>query len=89
MIMTDLCLSLLLCLILINAIFVVRNKKLLSACLIFMAQSLIMVLIWIILQAPDLAITEAAVGSGVSSLLFFLALRRIHAIDQREEVHHE
>jgi uncharacterized MnhB-related membrane protein len=54
-----------------------------------MAQSLIIVLIWIILQAPDLAITEAAVGSGVSSLLFFLALRRIHAIDQREEVHHE
>ncbi len=89
MIMTDLCLSLLLCLILINAIFVVCTKKLLSACLIFMAQSLIMVLIWIILQAPDLAITEAAVGSGVSSLLFFLALRRIHAIDQREEVHHE
>ncbi|HBB60421.1 MAG TPA: sodium:proton antiporter [Lachnospiraceae bacterium] len=87
--MTDLCLSLLLCLILINAIFVVCTKKLLSACLIFMAQSLIMVLIWIILQAPDLAITEAAVGSGVSSLLFFLALRRIHAIDQREEVHHE
>ena len=89
MIMTDLCLSLLLCLILINAIFVVCTKKLLSACLIFMAQSLRMVLIWIILQAPDLAITEAAVGSGVSSLLFFLALRRIHAIDQREEVHHE
>ena len=89
MIMTDLCLSLLLCLILINAIFVVCTKKLLSACLIFMAQSLIMVLIWIILQAPDLAITEAAVGSGVSSLLFFLALRRIHAIDQREEVHHD
>lgn len=89
MIMTDLCLSLLLCLILINAIFVVCTKKLLAACLIFMAQSLIMVLIWIILQAPDLAITEAAVGSGVSSLLFFLALRRIHAIDQREEVHHE
>lgn len=89
MIMTDLYLTLLLCLILINAIFVVCTKKLLSACLIFMAQSLIMVLIWIILQAPDLAITEAAVGSGVSSLLFFLALRRIHAIDQREEVHHE
>lgn len=89
MIMTDLYLTLLLCLILINAIFVVCTKKLLSACLIFMAQSLIMVLIWIILQAPDLAITEAAVGSGVSSLLFFLALRRIHAINQREEVHHE
>ena len=76
----DLFLTLLLVLIIFNAVMVVCTKNLLAACIIFMAQSLIMVLIWILLQAPDLAITEAAVGTGVSSLLFFLALKKIHAI---------
>ena len=28
----------------------------------------------------DLAITEAAVGAGVTSILFFLTLKRIHAL---------
>jgi len=68
---------------------VVCARKLLSACLIFMAQSLIMVLVWILLQSPDLAITEAAVGTGVSSLLFFLALRKLRLIDQEEMTHDE
>ncbi len=81
----DLPLTLLLLLLILNAILVVCARSLLSACIIFMAQSLIMVLIWILLQAPDLAVTEAAVGSGISSLLFFLALRRIHVIRTGKE----
>ena len=30
-----------------------------------------------LLQAPDLAITEAAVGAGVTGVLFYLTLRRV------------
>ena len=41
-------------------------KNLLNTLLIFMAFSLMMSMIWLLLQAPDLAITEAAVGAGVS-----------------------
>ncbi len=85
----DLFLTILLILILLNAVMVVCTRNLLAACLIFMAQSLIMVLIWLLLQAPDLAVTEAAVGTGVSSLLFFLALKRVRAIDREEEASHE
>lgn len=77
--------SVLLLILLINAVMVVCVRKLLSACIIFMVQSLVMVLIWILLQAPDLAVTEAAVGAGISSLLFFLALRRIRALGSGEE----
>lgn len=77
--------SILLLILILNAVLVVCAKKMLAACIIFMAQSLVMVLIWIQLRAPDLAVTEAAVGSGVSSLLFFLALRRIRAIDREKE----
>ena len=63
-------------------------KNLLNTLLIFMAFSLMMSMIWLLLQAPDLAITEAAVGAGVTSLLFFLALRRVNAlkgVDRDEE----
>jgi len=37
--------------------------------------------VWILLESPDLAITEAAVGAGVTSILFFLTLRQLNLID--------
>ncbi|MBO5500842.1 MAG: DUF4040 domain-containing protein [Clostridia bacterium] len=49
-----------------------------------------MCIIWMVLQSPDLAVTEAAVGAGVTSLLFFITLKKIHAIrGDEEEDHHE
>ena len=59
------------------AISVSVSKSLYSAVIIFMSYSLVMSLIWIILQSPDLAITEAAVGAGVTSILFFVTLKNI------------
>ena len=53
----------------------------LTALGIFMGQSLAMSVIWILLESPDLAITEAAVGAGITSLLLFVTLKKIHAID--------
>lgn len=68
------------------AIAVSLTKDLLTSVTIYMGYSMIMSVIWIVLESPDLAITEAAVGAGVTSLLFFLALKKIHAIDARNEV---
>ena len=34
----------------------------------------------VILESPDLAITEAAVGAGVTSILFFVTLKKIRSI---------
>lgn len=62
------------------AISVSFSKNLLNSILIYMSYSLIMSLIWIILESPDLAITEAAVGAGVTSILFFVTLKKIHAM---------
>lgn len=62
------------------AISVSLSKNLLNSVLIFMSYSLIMSIIWILLESPDLAITEAAVGAGITSLLFFLTLKKIHAM---------
>ena len=56
------------------------SRNLLNSVLIYMSYSLVMSLIWVCLQSPDLAITEAAVGAGVTSILFFATLKKIHAI---------
>ena len=63
------------------AIAVSFSKNLLNSILIFMSYSLVMSIIWILLESPDLAITEAAVGAGITSLLLFVTLKKIHAID--------
>ena len=72
------------------AISVSFSKNLLNSVLIFMSYSLAMSVIWVLLESPDLAITEAAVGAGVTSLLFFATLKRIHAIiDDGEDLENE
>ena len=38
-----------------------------------------------LLRAPDLAITEAAVGTGVTGVLFYLTLRRIRRMQGTED----
>lgn len=63
------------------AISVSLSKNLLNSILIYMSYSLIMSIIWVTLESPDLAITEAAVGAGVTSILFFVTLKKIHAIE--------
>lgn len=72
--------------LIVCAVAVCLTKSLLTSVVIYMAYSMIMSVVWIVLESPDLAITEAAVGAGVTSLLFFLALKKIHAIDARNEV---
>ena len=76
--------------LIVCAISVAFTRDLLTSIIIFMSYSLIMCVIWMILQSPDLAITEAAVGAGVTSILFFLTLKKIRAIrkeaqDEQEE----
>ena len=60
------------------SVFLCRN--LLVAAILFMANSLIMSIIWVILQSPDLAITEAAVGAGVTGILLFITLYKVDGL---------
>ena len=60
-------------------------RKPMRAVIIYMAYSIIMSVVWLLLESPDLAITEAAVGAGITGILFFLTLRRINLIDKDAE----
>ena len=69
--------TLLLILLVICAVAVSAQRKLLAAVIIFMSYSMIMSIVWLLLRAPDLAVTEAAVGAGITSVLFFITMRRL------------
>jgi uncharacterized MnhB-related membrane protein len=58
------------------AIFVLRD--LMASVVAFSVVSLGLSVSFVLLRAPDVAMTEAAVGAGLSSLLFALALRTIN-----------
>ena len=71
---------LLLVFILACAVAVSLTKDLLTSIIIFMAQSTAMSVVWILLRSPDLAITEAAVGAGVDTVIFLLTLKGINQL---------
>lgn len=75
----------LLAVIVICAVAVSLTRDLLGAVIVFMIQGLAMSVVWILLQAPDLAITEAAVGTGISTVLMLAALKKIQSIQRKGE----
>lgn len=58
------------------AVAVIRTKDLLAAAIIFSTYSLVMCIIWQLRGAPDVAMTEAAVGAGVTTVLFLVTIGR-------------
>lgn len=62
--------------LILSAIAVQRTKDLLSAVIIFTSYSLMMALLWLLLRAPDVAMTEAALGAGVTTSLFIVVISR-------------
>ena len=71
--------------LIVCAISVSFSRSLLNSILIYMSYSLIMSILWVCLESPDLAITEAAVGAGITSGLFFATLKKIQAIRIEKE----
>ena len=68
--------AMLLLFLIICAIAVAHIRDLLSGVIIFASYSFVMAIIWLQLSAPDIAITEAALGAGVTSLLLIAAISK-------------
>ena len=75
----------LLVILLITGITAPLQKNSLLTVIVFTTFGLVMSVIWMLLQAPDLAITEAAVGAGVTGVLFYLTLRRVGETRRTED----
>ena len=67
------------------ALSVAFTRNVFHAVMIQLGYSAVMSVIWLMLESPDLAITEAAVGAGVTGVLFFVTLRRIGIIGGKGE----
>jgi len=63
-------------LLIATAVTVARARDLLAAVVIFSMYSLTMTLVWQHRGAPDVAMTEAAVGAGVTTVLFLITIAR-------------
>ncbi|NPV70800.1 MAG: DUF4040 domain-containing protein [Firmicutes bacterium] len=68
--------TILLTFLVVSAASAARTRDLVSAVVLFAGYSLVMAIVWQRLNAPDIAITEAAVGAGITSLLFLMAISR-------------
>ena len=62
---------------LVLAFVAIHNKKLSVAVLSAGVVSLFASVLYLLMAAPDVAMTEAAIGSGLSTLIFFYVLNKI------------
>jgi uncharacterized MnhB-related membrane protein len=69
------------------AMQILLSADLFKAVVLFIAFGLLMALGWVRLQAPEVALAEAAIGSGLTGVLFLSALRRMASTRQGERRH--
>ena len=68
--------SVLLLLLFALNIIAIELKDLLYSVIVLGGSSITLAVVFFMLQAPDIAITQAAVGAGISTVLFVLAISR-------------
>lgn len=71
-VLVDVLLLLLVCVAVVTALL----RDVLAATVAFTGYSLGMAILWVVLQAPDVGLTEAAVGAGVMTSLFLVVIGR-------------
>lgn len=78
----------LLFLLVLTALGTVAVRNLLAAIALLAVYSLLMALVWVDLQAVDVAFTEAAVGAGVSTILLIGALIKTKMLEAPTRIIH-
>jgi len=68
--------------IVLSAVLAVKFKDLLKGTVMLAAMSLLLSLEFYLLQAPDVAITEAAVGAGLSTAIFIIAIGKTRRFEE-------
>ena len=68
--------------VIVLSLYVLLARDLLNGVIALSGISLVSALLFYILRAPDVAITEAAVGAGVSTVIFVWAIRTTERKDR-------
>ena len=75
--------TILLLILLIMGIFALESEDLLKAVIFLAVFSLISALLFFYLHAPDVALTEAAVGAGISTVIFIWVIQKTESKDEQ------
>ena len=67
----------------VSALLAVHFEKLLSAVIALSVTAIFAAAEFLILHAPDVAISEAAVGAALSPLIFIVTLKKIRGGDDK------
>lgn len=71
------------------AVYAVRQKDLLFAVIATGVISLILSVFFFIMQAPDVALTEAAIGIALTTIIFIITIRNTSRMEDEEKLLHE
>jgi len=69
--------------LIVAAISAIMAEDLLSAVILYSAYSFTIALTYLVLRSDDVAMTEAAVGAGVTTLLFLAALSKTSTKEEK------
>ena len=67
------------------AVYTIAAQDLFAAVIGYVAYGLLLAFVWIRLYAPDVALTEAAVGGGLTGVLLITAGKRLGALNVSQE----
>ncbi len=65
--------------LIILSIFIIQNEDLPHSVILFMGFGLGSVILYFLFSAPDVALTEAVIGTGVSGVVFLVTLLQIRS----------
>jgi uncharacterized MnhB-related membrane protein len=67
--------------IVVLALVAIEARRLITSIIMLSAVGLLSVVLFVIMKAPDVAITEASVGAGLTTAIFLLSLRKLKRDD--------
>ncbi len=63
--------------VIVIAFVAITQPKLPDAIILSMGVGLAAVVLFVLFQAPDVALTEAVIGTGIGSLIYLMALKHL------------
>lgn len=70
--------------VVVMAFIAIYHRDLVVAIIAMGAMGLFASILYLLLAAPDVAMTEAAIGSGLTTILFFYVFNRIRSVDEQK-----
>lgn len=65
--------------LLVTAVLTLLSDRIFRAVIMFIVFGLMMALVWVRLEAPDIALAEAAIGAGLTGVLLLDTLGYLHS----------